>query len=189
MLASTAAGGSLTFRTRGRRRQEQALRRRRGGSTATASAQPSGQRRGKEPQLGVRRQEAGDRGRQPQLFAAQRRIKELSGDDPSFVNAKYAQPFTITFQCRAMVFSNYEPAILGDQHNTSRTLWIGLDPLMLSDAERRTTASGAWRSWHSAWRSDCHERRCLNDYAIQVNDRAATATGRGSRIAWPIAAV
>ena len=106
-------------------------------------------------------------------------LKELSGDDLSWVNAKYQQPYSTHFECRVVVASNHAPFILNQQHNTSRTLFLTVSPLNIPD-EQRDVDYGRKCALELpgflAFAKECYEELCPNHYAIRVNDAVREAT-------------
>lgn len=106
-------------------------------------------------------------------------FKQLLGDDPSFVNPKYLQPFSTHFEARAVVLGNVAPFILRARHSTSRILYLTLSKLDLPDERIDVTYPEkcvAELPGFLAYAEACYAERCPNDYAIQANESVHQVT-------------
>jgi hypothetical protein len=106
-------------------------------------------------------------------------LKQLSGDDKSYHNPKFVQPFSTYLQCRVVVASNYAPFIISAAHNRSRTLYLTVEPLDIPDSARDVEYGAKCERelpGFLAYGKRCYEERCPNDYAIAVNQAVQDAT-------------
>jgi hypothetical protein len=106
-------------------------------------------------------------------------LKEISGDDKLYVDPKYQQPFSTTIECRVCVAANVAPFIINAVHNTSRTLFLVLEPLTIADQDRDVAYAekcAAELPGFLAYAQAQYERLCPNDYAIETNDAVKAAT-------------
>jgi uncharacterized protein DUF5906 len=106
-------------------------------------------------------------------------LKELSGDDLSWINAKYQQPYSTHLECRVVIASNHAPFIIGQAHNTSRTLFLIVSPLTIKNEDRDVEYGDKCQRelpgfLHYA--RECYSELCPNHYAIRTNQAVEQAT-------------
>lgn len=101
-------------------------------------------------------------------------FKSLSnpGTDPVVINHKFGKMLSTELEARVVVLSNLAPDITGEGHNTSRTLWITIDPLPESHQRDPDYSAKVWDELPGFlnYAQQCFAARCTGDYAIQVNE-------------------
>lgn len=85
-------------------------------------------------------------------------------------NKKYGDITTGQLEARWIIASNYRPYMVGESYNTTRTLWITINPFDAALDPDFATKLRKEMPGFLAYCFECYEKRCPDDYSILVNE-------------------
>lgn len=93
-------------------------------------------------------------------------LKQILGKDPVSIENKYEKSYTSIIDCRVLAFSNYGLKLQGEKYETSRLIWLTIDPMKKfeKNLQQKLTEEFPTFLQYCRW---AYNELCKNHYEIK----------------------